>query len=201
MKYLDNPFDFPVLSGVYDDLDWNEYTMVPFNWILSKKEFGKRSITHFFIYDYQFERVWKRPDLYVKPLKKTAFVLSPDFSLYSNLPLAQQIWNTYRNRAVGKYWESQGLWVIPSVSWSDERSFSFCFAGIPKNSVIAISSVGVKDFDMFERGLAEMINRLSPKTILCYGTDYLVNFPKTYYFFSYIQFIRQISKQKKQQEV
>jgi len=201
MKYLNNPFDFPELNGVFDDLDWKEYTMVPFNWILSKKEFGKRSITHFFIYDYQFERVWKRPDLYVKPLKKTAFVLSPDFSLYYNLPLAQQIWNTYRNRAVGKYWENQGLWVIPSVSWSDHRSFDFCFAGIPQNSVVAISSVGIKDFDMFERGLAEMIHRLSPKTILCYGTDYLVNFPKTYYFFSYIQFLRSISKQKKKQEV
>jgi hypothetical protein len=201
MKYLDNPFDFPELDGVYDDIDWNEYTMVPFNWILSKKELPKRSITHFFIYDYQFERVWKRPELYVKPLKKTAFVLSPDFSLYFNLPLMRQIWNTYRNRVVGKYWESEGLWVIPTVSWSDERSYSFSFAGIPKNSVVAISSVGVKDFDMFERGLSEMIQRLSPKTILCYGTDYLVNFPKTYYFHTYIDFLRSIPKRKKKAEV
>lgn len=37
-----------------------------------KKDDGKHSerIVHFFLYDYNFEKVWNNPELYLKPLSK-----------------------------------------------------------------------------------------------------------------------------------
>lgn len=60
---------------------------------------------HFFTQDYQFQRVWMKPDTYMPLLKKAACVLSPDFSLYTDMPVAMQIYNHYRSigwRPTGK---------------------------------------------------------------------------------------------------
>ena len=56
---------------------------------------------HFYQDDYRFERIWSQPERYVERLRKFQGVISPDFSIYRELPLAMQIWNTYRNRAIG----------------------------------------------------------------------------------------------------
>lgn len=86
-----------------------------------------------------------------------------------------QQWNVYRNRWCGRYWQELGFQVIPSVSWSTQESFDFCFEGVSQNSLIAVSAVGVKldeplEHDRFMLGFREMVERLSPSTILAYGT-------------------------------
>lgn len=68
--------------------------------------------------------------------------------------------------------------VIPDVVWGEEKTFEFCFDGIPKFSTVAVSTVGVKndkdwnnkDNNLFMRGYNEMLRRLEPKTILFYGS-------------------------------
>lgn len=145
--------------------------LIGFNCILSNKE--SKGGVHFYIDDYQFERIWNRPDRYIEKLRKYECVLTPDFSLYLDMPIAMQIWNTYRSRLIGQYYQDLGLEVIPTLSWSDERSFEFCFDGLPKESVVSISSVGVKRSaearELWFSGVNEAIKRLRPKHILLYG--------------------------------
>ena len=64
------------------------------------------AICHFFLHDYQFERVWNQPKKYINKLLHYKAVLTPDFSLFTDYPVAVQIWNTYRNRWLGAYWQS-----------------------------------------------------------------------------------------------
>ena len=135
---------------------------------------GNRNGTaHFFLDDYRFERCWKNPDSQISELKKYAGVLSPDFSMYTNYPEAYQIWQVYRNRWCTCYWQSKGIKVIPTVSWSDESSYKYTFLGIPKNSVVAIGTVGVLNDPtakrLFLQGFKEMLKQLEPKEILIYG--------------------------------
>lgn len=129
--------------------------------------------THFFLDDYRFESVWKRPRHALQAVKRLPYVLSPDFSLYRNWPLTLQLWNVYRNRWCGAFWQAQGLIVIPTISWSTPDSYQFCFTGVEQNSMIAISTVGTKrDFlgeHYFLSGFEQMIHRLSPSRVLCYG--------------------------------
>ncbi len=54
----------------------------------------------FYEHDAKFERLWNNPKKYLEKLKKYKGVISPDFSLYRNMPLVMQQWNTYRNRAL-----------------------------------------------------------------------------------------------------
>lgn len=134
-------------------------------------------IAHFYYDDYKFISAWRNPDKYIEKLRQFKAVISPDFSLYTDFPRALQILSCYRRQWCGAYWQEQGLDVIPDVVWGDEESFKFCFEGIPKESVVAVSSVGVvndkewnnAENDMFRAGFNEMIKRLNPTTIIYYG--------------------------------
>ena len=73
--------------------------VVGFNYALTSKEFGKA--VHFYLDDYQFERVWRSPERYIEILRKFEYVFTPDFSLYMDMPKVQQIYNIYRSRLLG----------------------------------------------------------------------------------------------------
>ncbi len=134
---------------------------------------NRNGTAHFFLDDYRFERCWRKPDSQIEELKKYDGVLSPDFSMYTNYPQAMQIWQVYRNRWCACYWQSLGIKVIPTISWSDEQSFKYCFLGVQKGSTVAIGTVGVLNNEyaktLFMQGFKEMLKQLEPKEILIYG--------------------------------
>ena len=134
---------------------------------------NRNGTAHFFLDDYRFERCWRNPDTQIEELKKYDGVLSPDFSMYTNYPQAMQIWQVYRNRWCACYWQSLGIKVIPTISWSDEQSFKYCFLGVQKGSTVAIGTVGVLNDEyaktLFMQGFKEMLKQLEPKEILIYG--------------------------------
>lgn len=147
---------------------------------------------HFFIDDYKFEPLWNKPIKTLGTIQRIGQALSPDFSIYIDDPLVMQMWNTYRSRWLGRYWQENGVQVIPTVIWGDERSYDFCFEGIAKNSTVAIGTVGVRSAEakeFFKKGFEEMIKRLEPKTLLVYGEHMPLEFEKyvenVYYYDSY----------------
>ena len=147
--------------------------LIGFNYALSSKR--NNCGIHFYIDDYQFERVWNQPGAYIDKLKEYECVLTPDFSLYTDMPIAMQIWNVYRSRLIGQLFQRAGMQVIPTVSWCREASFAFCFDGLPRNATLSISTIGVKRdkeaFAIWTAGMDEMIKRLHPKTLLIYGGE------------------------------
>ena len=128
---------------------------------------------HFFLKDYQFTRLWTSPEVYTEMLSRFRFVCTPDFSMFTDYPLALQINSHYRKHWLGAYWQSNGMVVIPSICWSDERSFDWCFDGEPRNSTVAVSSVGTQIQTeakrLFLLGFEQMISRLHPKLVLFHG--------------------------------
>ncbi|MGH8476955.1 MAG: DUF4417 domain-containing protein, partial [Methylococcales bacterium] len=73
------------------------------------------------------------------------------------------MWNTYRTRWTGRWWQEHGIRVIPTVNWSDEESFEYCFAGIPQHQIasIAVPDMRKKDVErQFESGYKEMQRQL-----------------------------------------
>lgn len=164
-------YGIPEIQPVYE-CDINKW--INFNYV--KPYATKKDVdmgVHFFMYDSRFERVWNIPDKYITYLSRYSCVLSPDFSLYTDFPLAISIYNHYRKHWLGAYWQSKGINVIPTISWSDEDSFEWCFDGEPKNSVVAVSDVGCRRnknaFKAFMRGYEEMLYRLNPSKILLYS--------------------------------
>ena len=127
---------------------------------------------HFFLDDYRFETVWSKPQRPLSRLQRVGVALTPDFSLWHEMPLAMQLWQVYRSRWCGLWMNSHGVQVIPTVSWSTPDSYDFAFAGIPERGVVAISSVGIRGDEAkgnYLDGIEEMLERLRPRDVLIYG--------------------------------
>ena len=170
VNYVDMTNDFWQMPVIEND-GYVPTDLTGFNYAKTKKD--KNTGIHFFVDDYQFERVWNNPEKYVGILADYDCILSPDFSLYMDMPMPMKIWNVYRSRQVGAYYQSRGLRVIPTISWAEKETFEFCFKGIPKGSIVAISTIGVKQNEdarkIWQDGVAEMIRQIEPSTIIVYG--------------------------------
>lgn len=161
---------YPALAPV----DAKPDTMVGFNYAkTATAEQKSGAACHFFIDDYQFERVWARPEAYLDALRGFNCVLTPDFSLYMDMPDPMQRWNRYRSQALGLWWQREGLTVVPTLSWAQPESYGFCFEGVPRHATVAVSTVGVKGDEgalaVWRDGMAEAMRRLEPSRVLLYG--------------------------------
>jgi hypothetical protein len=129
---------------------------------------------HFFLDDYRFEVVWSKPERGLSRCQAVGAALTPDFSLWSNMPRVMQLWQVYRSRWCGAWLLSHGVHVIPTVSWSTPDTYDFAFAGITPGSVVAVSTVGTRRDPtartLFARGYDAMCERIRPALVLVHGT-------------------------------
>lgn len=166
------PFNIPLVKK--QELDVDSVSLISF---ADTKSSESKSRTlcgvHFFQDDYKFECVYNNPYRYIKRLLQYKFVLTPDFSTYADMDMWRQIESVGKNRWCGAFWQSQGMTVFPTVSWSTARSFDFCFDGIEHNSVVAVGMVGCKsDRFGFMRGYDAMLERIEPEAVICLGTPF-----------------------------
>lgn len=163
-------YDFPRIAPE----KYEECGFIGFNYAIGcPKEKRASTGIHFFLDDYQFQRIWNMPDCYMQMLKQFRYVMTPDFSLYIDFPLTLQLYNHYRKHWIGAYLQQHNVRVIPTISWADEASFEWCFDGEPVGSTVAVSTVGTSKETAsrarFLRGYEEMCRRLRPERIIIYG--------------------------------
>lgn len=168
-RFVEGEFEIPfILPAEYV---YAEY--IPFNCASTASGKEDKGI-HFFIHDYHFERLWNNKEKYAGMLKQFKTVLTPDFSPYTDWPVMVQRWNHYRKHLLGAWMQEIGCTVYPTVTWTDEKSYKWCFDGEPFRSTVCISSVGMmkkkEDRLMFMRGYDKMMEVLEPETILFYGS-------------------------------
>ena len=136
-------------------------------------EENKKKGVHFFVDDYRFSGIYDHPDRSFERYSQYAFLLTPDFSTYTDMDLWRQLESVAKNRWVGAYWQNKGKLVIPTISWGDARSFEFCFDGVEKGGTVAIGMIGCKHSRIgFMRGYNEMLKRLYPEKIIVFGTPF-----------------------------
>ncbi len=141
-------------------------------------------VIHFYLDDQKFDGpngIWSgltRKENYKRGFDLSRFegasaIITPDFSLYLDMPRAMQIWNVYRSRAVGYYLTTLGYNVVPNVRWTDEESYEFAFDGLYEGQIVAVGTLGcsknIEDKAMLINGFVEMIKRIKPKLVVIYG--------------------------------
>jgi len=163
-------YNIPVIKPVTELYIKN---WIGFNFVATTKKNRELTGVHFYIDDYQFERIWNIPKRYADVLKEFGVVMTPDFSTYLDYPLAVRIFNHYRRHWCGAYWQELGVNVIPTIQWGFKDSYDWCFDGEPEGGIVAVSNVGImKDKELREKymeGYKEMLIRLQPKEVLMFG--------------------------------
>ena len=166
---ITSDFDMPIVAPVNNV---HPHNLVSFNNAKYCKD-KEHSWYHFYIHDAHFERIWNNPDKYIPMLSQFEGGVSTDFSLYLDMPWAQQVYNSWRNKYMAVLLQKQGKPVIPNVGWSDESSYDWAFSGIPENSILSITTQGclrnrICKQSLFN-GLHELIRRKHPPLIVVYG--------------------------------
>lgn len=148
--------------------------LISFNYALSCKD-PEKYYVHFYIDDYQFERIWHKPTKYISLLKKFAGVIGPDFSAYTDMSISQRIFNIYRNKVLTACWQKLGLNVIPNGRWIENNkiyNFNNGFDGLPHHSSIAIttnSTQSSEKYEKFQIEFQDILNKLEPTNVIVYG--------------------------------
>ena len=177
-KFLRNEYD---CVGYYNipkikkqDIKLDNINLISYSDTYSKEnEINKQKGDHFFIDEKRFEGIYSNPEKSFEKLSQYKFLLTIDYSLFREMPRAIQIYNVFRNRWIGAYWQSHGLNVIPCISWSDSQSYEFCFDGIEKGSIVAIGMIGCKNNKVsFMRGYNKMLEVIQPNAIIVFGEPF-----------------------------
>lgn len=163
---------FPILESTQNAISRKGINTLAFNYAMSYKGNKADTYIHFYIQDYLFNRVWNTPNKYIDILKEYKGIITPDFSWYYDMPKVMQQFQQYRNLWFGRMCQLEGIDVIPSINYSDESSYEWCFEGIPHNNPVMLSSIGStkdankKHIDNFYNGARQMIDVLHPSVVL-----------------------------------
>lgn len=133
------------------------------------KAMNAQSTVSTFVEDYYLERHWNRPEVYASRFAQCRAVMAPDYSLLVGMPETMQRWQVFRNRMMGHIFAQHGCRVVPTVSWSDKASFSYCFNGLPPGCDVAVSTTGATQPEhvaAFLRGYEAMQAALAPRRVL-----------------------------------
>ena len=161
-------------------ITWSEAKDIHKKSVIKDKDYFYDAIICFYIDDQKFdgirEGIWSNPFACLKIIEHFRGIITPDFSTYQDFPYPLKIYNTFRMRAFGYWIGKQGKEVVNNVRWGTPETYSYCFDGIERNSIVAIGTVGgspsrIEDRVRFNNGLFEMVSRLHPKAIIVYGSS------------------------------
>jgi hypothetical protein len=147
-----------------------------FLWRSTATQRARGGTLAFFLSDDRLEPLWSRPERYSTEfrLQGVGAVVEPDFSLWTDDSLEEQLFNVKRKKIVSRQWQEAGLLVAPCLNWASEESFAFCFSGVPSHCSVAFvecrtASSSAEDKKAFLRGLHEAVRQISPQTLVIYG--------------------------------
>lgn len=143
-----------------------------FNYMLSTKNLDEYWM-HCFCDDYQFERLWTGFYFYLPYILKLRGFISTDFSLYRDYSDDALIWNCYRNRCMAYAVQEAGGRMIPTAGFGSERTWEWCFDGLPMHSSLAITTNGTLDDPearrLFIGGVDALIYAKQPHNLIVCG--------------------------------
>ncbi len=155
------------------NIDLNKIDLWNYTKVKKDDKENKNKTIHFFTYDWQFENVYEKPETTLKNLDQYYALLTPEFSLYWDMPKVLQIYSTFKNRWCGAFWQKHGKLVIPTVCCCGEESYDFCFDGIEEGSIVAISTYGRENYKQeFMKSYNKMLEIIKPSGIVCYGDPF-----------------------------
>lgn len=155
------------------NLDMTSIDMIAYSDTKSNDKYNTHKGVHFFVDDYRFESVYNTPERSLPKLGQYRFVLTPQFSCYSEMDMWRQIESIGKSRWCGAYWQSKGMTVVPSLCWSLYPSFDFCFDGIEKGSIVAVGTIGCRHSKAsFMHGYNYMLQKINPEAIICFGKPF-----------------------------
>ena len=90
------------------EIDFDTISLLSYVDTKTNDEKNAYKTVHFFTHDWLFDKAYDKAFDEAKKLKQYYALLSPDFSMFTDMPLALQIMSVFKNRWCGAYWRRRG---------------------------------------------------------------------------------------------
>lgn len=162
---------FPVLSAYTDQCNWSHSDFIPFSKRKSVKKKG--CVVHCFEQDIFLNSFWTNMNKSISELRYFDAVFTPDFTMFTDVPEIHNKWQLLKSRLCGARMQQAGYNVIPTITYGDATSLSWCLEGLAPNGVYGISGTGLKrcsaKLKLFQYAMRKIEEELSPIKIFVYG--------------------------------
>ena len=181
--YSCGKYDMPYLT--YLDEVYPDYLCL----YSQKKDYLKTNKT--FVCFYQFDDIFdgknglfnaiyyndkKRLEKFKDRFKNVFGFISPDYSQAAEIHLEENRYRCFKSRIVANWLITEcNAVVIPNIAYIDKRSKEYCFDGIEKQSIVAISTKGLlkgnEGLQLLKETIKETVDEISPKAIVVYSVS------------------------------
>ena len=127
-------YEFPIIRK--QDIDVNKIKLLSYVDTKADDKENKDKTIHFFTHDWKFEKVYENADKELEKLKQYYCLLSPDFSMFTNMPIALQIASVFKNRCCCAILTAR--WIRTMPSGFAARALPFAWTMLAENCRIAI---------------------------------------------------------------
>ena len=167
--YCGNEYGMPEI--IKEEFDLKTIKLIGCQNIKNNDERHKDYGVHFYKWDNKLECYYKNPYKYVDKLKQYKFIFTPDYSVFLLSNPNVQRYDIFRSRWTGNFYQRKGCVVYPGAGWGGKETYSWCFAGLPCNATLSISTLGTftEHKKAFLDGYFELLKQKNPENILCYG--------------------------------
>lgn len=151
------------MGNVYS---WNTHAL---------KDMPAADICMFYVEDWRFISLMRNTKKALHLLSKFKYVVQPDYSVYYDTPLIDQMFRCYTGKKVGSIWAQNGLKVIPNLVLGSRELLPYTLHGIAKGSSFAVqiqaNSQDPEQDSNDEWTIKSALDVIQPKTFLVYGTQ------------------------------
>lgn len=134
-------------------------------------------ILGFFTEDYRFNNCYDFASSFLEEVLEEDWsaICLPDYSLYDSYPFPMKLWNLYRSRWCGRYWQEAGIYVIPIIqaflaTQDLEMEHDVIIQSLPRKVPMAACQMrGMDDYKAFCQILNDAIDILDMETLIIYG--------------------------------
>ena len=131
---------------------------------------SKKESWHCFTDDWRFESIWRSPENSLRYALDREIITSPDYTIRPNWPIEAIRWQLWRSQAITRYWQANGVNVVPCYNWTSVRQIDNCLGLYQCSPVIAVRSPGREYFDQWFECAFHIQQYFDPSIVLQFGS-------------------------------
>lgn len=130
----------------------------------------KADPVHCFVDDWRLEAIWRDKYKMIDKVLISQYACTPDYTIETDTPLVYALYQVWRSRTIGRYWQDHGVYCIPSLQWSRPEINLFLFSGLEDAEVVAVRSPTAGFLDEWRICVEQFLSVCQPKLVLHFGT-------------------------------
>lgn len=129
----------------------------------------------FYTEDHRFEDAYTNPESFASFLQELdpASIITPDFSTYGDWPTILSLYNVYRSRWCGRFWQELGFSIIPSIQTlpKDSDIVTYILETLPDECPILSIQCRMADVEGIIDFVKLIVSVRKPEVLLLYGGE------------------------------